>query len=85
MRDLSTESDFSYWLKTAREGERATYYRGFLMRDREVYLRGGGFTDSFPPAIKTAIAAWRAYMNGEVKLIQKREGTYDYKYIAIKG
>jgi hypothetical protein len=55
------------------------------MRDREIFMRGGGFSDNFPPAIKTAVAAWKAYMNGSVHLIQKKQGIGVYEYIAVKA
>jgi hypothetical protein len=85
LKETDTDIAFQYWLKNARPGERVLYYYGFLMRDREVFMRGGGFSDNFPPSIKTAIAAWKAYMNGSVHLIQKKQGMGVYEYIAVKA
>jgi hypothetical protein len=85
LKEVDTETTFRYWLKTAKPGDGIIYYNGFLMRDREVFLRCGGFVDQFPQRIKTAIAAWNAYMNGEVKLVQKKRGTFEYEYIATKS
>jgi len=85
MKEVDSETTFRYWVKTASSGERCLYYNGFLMRDREVFLRSGGFTDKFPPSIKCAIEAWKAYLNGGVRLVQKKISPYDYQYIAIKS
>jgi hypothetical protein len=85
LKEIDNDGAFSYWLKTAKPGERVAYYNGFLMRDREVFVRGGGFVDNFPTQIKAAILAWRAYLDGAVMLIQKKRGAYEYQYIAIKS
>ena len=84
MKEVDSDTAFHYWLKGARVGEKVVYYDGFLMRDREYFLRNGGFVDQFPARIKAAIAAWKAYMNGTVRLVQKKQGLYEYHYIAIK-
>lgn len=84
MKEIDSEGNFAYWLKTARPGEKALYYQGFLMRDREVFMRGGGFADKFPPRIKAALAAWKAYLDGTVSLTQRKLGQFDYEYIATK-
>ncbi len=85
MKEVDGDGAFHYWLKTAKTGEQVIYYQGFLMRDREAFLRAGGFADNFPPRIKAAISAWKAYMNGDVILVQKKDDAYDYKYIAVKS
>jgi hypothetical protein len=84
LKEIDNDGAFHYWVKTAKPGEKAVYYSGFLMRDREVFVRGGGFTDNFPAQIKAAILAWRAYLNGDVNLVQKKQGAYEYQYIATK-
>ena len=84
LKQIDNDGAFRYWLKGAKEGERVVYYEGFLMRDRESFLRAGGFSDNFPPRIKAAIMAWKAYMNGELTLTQKKIGDYEYQYIATK-
>jgi hypothetical protein len=85
LKEVDNDGSFSYWLKTARSGEWVVYYNGFLMRDRELFMRNGGFTYNFPPRIKAAIQAWQAYLNGGVRLVQKKQGEYEYQYIAIKS
>lgn len=84
MKEVDSETAFAFWLKTAKPGERVLYYDGFLMRDREAFLRAGGTVDNFPAKIKAAIHAWRAYLDGAVKLVQKKREDYEYEYIAIK-
>lgn len=84
MKEVDTEIAFHYWMKNARQGEWVVYYDGFLMRDREAFMRGGGGSDSFPQSIRTAILAWKSYLNGAVRLIQKKSAPYEYQYIAIK-
>lgn len=85
MKEVDNEESFAFWLKSANPGESILYYSGFLMRDREVFMRGGGFADKFPPRIKAALAAWRAYLDGEATLTQRKRGNFDYDYIAIKS
>lgn len=84
MKEVDTDISFSYWLKGAKKGERVVYYNGFLLRDREILIRNGLNPDRFPEKIKTAIAVWKAYLNGSVKLTQKKRGAFDYDYIATK-
>lgn len=84
MKEVDSDLAFQYWNKGARKGERVVYYDGFLMRDREYFIRGGGFANNFPPKIKAAISAWDAYMNGSVMLVQKKVAAHEYQYIAIK-
>lgn len=84
MKEVDTDASFDYWLKRAKKKERIMYYDGFLMRDREIAIRSGIFADDMPPKIKAAIAAWKAYLNGEVLLFQKKRDDMEYEYIAIK-
>ena len=84
MKEVDTDVSFAYWLKGANRRERAVYYRGFLMRDREILVHNGVTADRFPPKIKTALMAWKAHLNGTVKLTQKKIGPFEYEYIATK-
>lgn len=84
MKTIDNDGAFRYWVKGAKPGERVIYYEGLLMRDRESFLRAGGFADNFPPNIKAAIMAWKEYLNGEVTLTQKKVDEYEYQYIATK-
>lgn len=84
MKEVDSDHAFLYWLRGARSGDRVVYYDGFLMKDREHATRSGLFVDQFSPKLKSAISAWKAYMNGEVLLTQKKRDFGEYEYIATK-
>lgn len=73
------------WASKAGRGEKAVYYTGMLIADRERHFQRGGFADTMPESMKAARAAWRAYMDGLVYLVQKKNGSMDYEYIAVKA
>ncbi len=84
MKEVDNEASFIHWVSKARKGEKAVYYDGFLMMDRERFLQAGGLVDQFPQKIKAARVAWKAYMDGHVLLVQKRKDACSYEYIAIR-
>lgn len=84
MKQVDNEAGFIYWMSKARPGEKAVYYDGFLMMDRERFLNAGGTVDMFPQAIKAARVAWKAYMDGRVVLVQKKKDACSYEYIAVR-
>lgn len=84
MKEVDTDVAFAYWLKGANRGERVVYYNGFLLRDREILIKNGLSPDRFPSKIKAAIMVWKAYLNGAVKLTQRKRGPFEYEYIATK-
>lgn len=84
MKEVDSDIAFDYWLKGAKKGERVVYYDGFLMRDREVVVRSGFFAEDYPPKIKAAVRAWKAFQNGWVKLVQRKRDELEYEYIAVK-
>lgn len=84
MKEVDSPIAFRYWFKNAIKGEKVVYYTGFLLRDREILSHNGLNTENFPDKIKAAISAWNAYMDGAVKLIQRKRGDFEYEYIAIK-
>lgn len=84
MKEVDNDVAFLYWLKRAKKGERVSYYDGFLMRDREVAIQSGFFSDEMPPRIRSAIEAWKAYLDGTVRLFQRKRADLEYEYIAIK-
>jgi len=73
------------WATSARKGEKAAYYRGWLMRERMKLhpheIRGPAALPRFQIANK----AWEFMELGVVKLFQKRLGDDDYLYIAVKS
>jgi len=44
----------------------------------------GGEVTKLPQKIRTAMAAWRAYLEGFVVLVQHKRDEGEYEYIAIR-
>lgn len=84
MREVDTEQSLLYWVKKAKKGEKAVYYDGFLMMDRQRYFNNGGLAEDQPDRLKAAKFAWHLYLDGVVNLVQKKKDSYSYEYIAIK-
>lgn len=84
MKEVDTEDNFSYWLSRAKKGEKVVYFDGFLMRERQIFATNGFDRESMPQKIKTAMAAWRAYLEDRVVLVQHKRDEAEYEYIAIK-
>lgn len=84
MKNIDTELSLEYWAKKARSGEKAIYYDGFLMLDRQLYFMSSGGLESQPEKLKVARLAWRLYTDGVLNLIQKKKDDFSYEYIAIK-
>lgn len=76
--EMAALTFFNNWLKGARSGEHVTYFRGFLMhlRERE---------DAKLEQLALSNAAWRLAHEKKVILLQKKNGDYDYSYLAIKA
>ena len=85
MKTISNSDEMIQWASRAKRGERAVYYNGMLIADRERHFQRGGFADTMPESMKAARSAWRAYMDGLVYLVQKKNGPMDYDYIAVKS
>jgi hypothetical protein len=73
---------FRSWIKKATPGERLTYYRGFLARDR---VQG---TTSLEEAERRKLSALADHASalagqGKLHLLQERHGNSDYSYWAI--
>lgn len=84
MKEVDTEDSFAYWLSRARRGEKVLYFDGFLMLERQKLVMAGVQRDGFPQKIKAAMAAWRAYLEDLVVLVQRKKDEGEYEYIAIK-
>lgn len=84
MKEVDNEDGFAYWLKKARVGEKVVYFDGFLMLERQKFIMAGGSPDGFPQKIKAGIAAWKAYRDGLVALVQRKKDEGSYEYIAAK-
>ena len=55
------------------------------MKDRQHHFANTSYTGKTPPALAAAAIAWRAYMDGLVHLVQKKNDSFDYDYIAVKA
>lgn len=74
MKQINSEDEMTLWLAKSKEGERAEYYRGYLLADRQTALRN-------PVKINISELAWNAYEQSRATLMQKRNGDFDYSYI----
>jgi hypothetical protein len=84
-----TAEAFNLWVKNARPGERFTYHTGHLSVDREKIVNlpqyGSLAHVMIEPYHSVGQAAYRAYEQGKVELIQKRlSRSGRWAYIAIK-
>lgn len=85
MKTIQNSDDMFKWLSRAKRGDKTVYYNGMLIADRERHFLSGGFADTMPDPMRSAKMAWAAYMNGDVYLVQKRNGAMNYDYIAVKS
>ena len=85
MKNIQNDVEFASWVSKAKSGEKAKYYGGLLMKDRQHHFANTSYTGKTPPALAAAAIAWRAYMDGLVHLVQKKNDSFDYDYIAVKA
>jgi imidazoleglycerol phosphate synthase glutamine amidotransferase subunit HisH len=74
MKKINSADEMTLWLAKSKEGERAEYYRGYLLGDKQTVLADRN-------KIKIADMAWNAYEQSRATLMQKRNGEFDYSYI----
>jgi hypothetical protein len=74
MKQIKSEDEMTLWLAKSRDLERAEYYRGYLLADRQTALGD-------PKKVKVTELAWSAYEQSRATLMQKRNGDFDYTYI----
>jgi imidazoleglycerol phosphate synthase glutamine amidotransferase subunit HisH len=74
MKKIDSADEMTLWLAKSKEGERAEYYRGYLLGDKQTVLADRN-------KIKIADMAWNAYEQSRATLMQKRNGEFDYSYI----
>jgi hypothetical protein len=78
-----TKMQFRAWLARAKPGEQIEYHLGLLTWDRSP---ASGLTENARRALaKVADAALEAAEDGFVHLLQRRNGAFDFRYIAIKA
>lgn len=85
MKEVDNEQALLHWVSKAKKGEKAVYYDGLLMMDRNRYFQNGGMVGGEPEKIRAANFAWRLYTEGLVTLVQKKKDQYSYDYIAVKA
>lgn len=73
---------FNRWLLRALPGQQLEYHRGLLVRDRSPASELA--EDGRRAVARIADAALRAAEDGLVDLVQRRNGDFDFSYLAIK-
>jgi hypothetical protein len=81
-RDLVSVAEFRGWLARAESCSWFIYHRGVLIWDRSP---ASALSDDHRRALaKIADAALSAAADGLVHLVQRRNGPFDFSYVAIK-
>ena len=76
-------TEFRGWLARAEPGARFEYHRGLLIWDRSP---ASGLAEGDRRALaKIANAVFQAAEQGQVHLVQRRNGPFDFSYLAIKS
>lgn len=83
-KEIESPDTFKFWLERSKKGDTCLYYTGFLMRDKELFLRETHHAREFPAAIKAAQAAMLAYEKDLVTLYQSKKDMLHYEYYAEK-
>jgi len=74
-------ASFNRWLLRALPGQQLEYHRGMLNRDRSP---ASGMSDEQRRGVaRIADAALRAAEDGLVHLVQRRNGPFDFSYVAV--
>ena len=78
-----TKTEFRAWLARAKPGEQIEYHLGLLTWDRSP---ASGLAEGDRRALgKTADAVFQAAEQGQVHLVQRRNGPFDFSYLAIRS
>jgi hypothetical protein len=78
-----TKTEFRAWLARAKPGEQIEYHLGLLIWDRSP---ASGLAEGDRRALgKIADAVFQAAGEGQVHLVQRRHGPFDFSYLAIKS
>jgi hypothetical protein len=82
-RDLVLVAEFRGWLARAASCSWFEYYRGMLIWDRS---SASELTETDRRALaRIANAVFQAAERGEVHLVQRRNGPFDFSYVAIRA
>jgi hypothetical protein len=85
LKIIVNQEAMNNWLQKAKPGEKAIYYDGMLLAEREKFFASGGTPERLPEPMRVARIAWKAYLDGIVHLVQKRKGMMSYAYIAVRA
>lgn len=85
MKAIINQESMNNWLQTAKPGEKAVYYHGMLIAERERHFANGGMAETMPEPMKVARLAWKAYLEGMAYLVQRKNGYMDYEYIIARA
>jgi hypothetical protein len=78
-----TKTEFRAWLARAKPGEQIEYHLGLLTWDRSP---ASGLAEGDRRALgKIADAVFQAAEQGQVHLVQRRRGPFEFSYLAIKS
>lgn len=81
---LDSPETFTKWASHAKRGQKASYFRGWLMHERMTNHSSRTTGPNAALYFKTCNKAWEFYTMGVVTLVQKRMGEEDYIYMAVK-
>ncbi|MGH6896495.1 MAG: hypothetical protein ACREJ5_08095 [Geminicoccaceae bacterium] len=82
-RDLISVPEFRGWLARAESCSWFEYHRGLLIWDRSP---ASALSDDHRRALaRIANAVFQAAEQGQVHLVQRRRGPFDFSYLAIKS
>jgi hypothetical protein len=82
-RDLISVAEFRGWLARAAPGAALEYHRGLLILDRSPASELS--EDERRVVARLADAAFQAAEEGRVHLVQRRNGEFDFSYLAVKA
>ena len=72
---------FLEWYENAKPGDRFIYHKGLLTQDRGDVETGR----TIAPVHALAKLAYESYMYGQVALVQRRRGEFNFDYTAIRS
>ncbi len=82
VRKPLTETELCGWIGQAAPGDMLEYHRGFLALDTMPMGTGAAGPDQAKLA-RVARRAWWAAGRGLIYLVQRRNRSYDYSYLAV--
>ena len=81
VRKMMSFKAFQNWLNKSRKGEQLSYYRGYIV---DPTIQRIAPTNDRVRVKKFQRQVMNAYDSSLVTLVQKKHGTLDYEYIAVR-